>query len=80
MVGQEVKLPHRLSIEARIKGTERALQSRRTPRWLKPKMRLYLEELRARQRGDLKEAERIRRERKSMNRRRKRRHQTEKMT
>ena len=61
---------HVLTIKQRIEGLEKALASRRTPRRLRPNMRLYLEELKAIERGDHAEAQRLREERRELRRRR----------
>jgi uncharacterized membrane protein (DUF106 family) len=61
---------HVLTLEQRIEGLEKALASRRTPRRLRPNMRLYLEELKAIERGDHAEAQRLREERRELRRRR----------
>jgi len=61
------------TIEQKIEGLEKALASRRTPRWLKPNMRLYLEELKAQLRGDYQQARKFRAERKALRHRRRKR-------
>jgi len=62
-----------LTVEQRIEGLQKALESRRTPRWLKPNMRLYLEELKALRRGHHAEAQRLREEREELRRQRRKR-------
>jgi hypothetical protein len=60
------------TVEQKIEGLEKALASRRTPKWLKPNMRLYLEELKALQEGDYQRARELRAERKELRHRRRR--------